>query len=152
LNSLPANTVYREQQQLAVMASVFTPAAVATYVSRAYGLAVSGAVLLHRGFNDTCEITADDGVFIARVYRCRWRTREQVLSELEILRDLSASGVPVSSPIARRDESLIGVVQAPEGERFVALFQKAAGNLPAGVDRRLNQHSFNHRLAFFGLV
>ncbi len=85
---------------------------------------------LHLGLNDTFRIRTRSIVYIARVYRHGWRTRAEILYELEALRHLQARGVNVAAPILRRDGELIAEVGAPEGVRYLVLFSYAEGEEP----------------------
>ncbi|NJN60785.1 MAG: phosphotransferase [Coleofasciculaceae cyanobacterium RL_1_1] len=86
--------------------------------------------LLQLGLNDTFRLRTPAIVYIARVYRHGWRTRAEILYELEALRHLQARGMKVAAPILRRDGELIGELDAPEGVRYLVLFDYAEGEEP----------------------
>ena len=67
---------------------------------------------------------------VIRVYqlgRHLERGRSDYEFELDWLRFLHQRGLPVSYPIPRRDGTSLGSIQAPEGERYYALFSFAKG-------------------------
>jgi Ser/Thr protein kinase RdoA (MazF antagonist) len=86
--------------------------------------------LLNRGLNDTYFISAETGKFVLRVYRKEWRSRSDILFELDAILHLHRKGVPVSVPISRRDGEMISIVAAPEGLRCVVMFTYAHGKDP----------------------
>lgn len=49
------------------------------------------------------------------------------MEELSLLNDLNDNGVPVSYPVRDENENYIGVIDAPEGQRFAVLFTYAEG-------------------------
>jgi Ser/Thr protein kinase RdoA (MazF antagonist) len=85
---------------------------------------------LQPGLNDTFLVNTQGDRYILRVYRQDWRSLDEILYELEVLRHLERSGVAVSVPIARKDGKLVGTVMAPEGLRYVVLFTYAPGKQP----------------------
>ncbi len=88
--------------------------------------------LLRTQDNDHYLVTAGDGAQYAfRIYQQgnRFRRAESdYLYELDWLRFLKERGLPVSHPIARRDGSGLGRIDAPEGTRYYALFTLAHGD------------------------
>jgi Ser/Thr protein kinase RdoA (MazF antagonist) len=62
-----------------------------------------------------------------RVYRTGWRTPSDILYEMDVLNHLAGKGVPVSTPVARRDGSFVRELRAQEGPRPAALFTYAPG-------------------------
>lgn len=97
-------------------------------VEREYGIgAPTHCRLLHARLNDTYEVRTTDDRYFLRVYRSRWRTLPEITYELELLLHLRKKGVAVSTPIPRRDGSLIGAIRAPEGIRYTVLFTHAPG-------------------------
>lgn len=112
--------------------------------------------LLQLGLNDTFRLRTRSNRYIARVYRHGWRTRAEILYELEALRHLQARGVGVAAPIGRRDGELVDEVIAPEGMRYLVLFRNAEGEEPrydeaAGAahagDRRSDAYLYGQSVA-----
>jgi Ser/Thr protein kinase RdoA (MazF antagonist) len=86
--------------------------------------------LLDRGLNDTYLIRTSSGSYIVRVYRMGWRSLSDILYELDMLLHRQNKRVPVSSPLAMKDGSMVSTVKSLEGPRQVVLFTFAAGERP----------------------
>ena len=80
--------------------------------------------------NDTYRITEKTRRAYLRIYRHRWRTRKEIIGEIDLLRFLKRRGVDVSYPIRRNNGSYIGQFNAPEGRRYAVLFSDARGKPP----------------------
>lgn len=80
--------------------------------------------------NDTYLVRAGDESYVLRIYRGGWRSSEDILYELDLLRHLRSRGVPVSTPVAGRDGEFMRLLPAPEGTRPAVLFTYAAGKRP----------------------
>ena len=111
--------------------SILSTAALVEQVLPAYDLAAPGAPvecrLLNRGLTDTYLVRAADERYVLRVYRTGWRSDAEVRYELDVLDHLGRKGVPVATPVRRKDGRLLGAVRAPEGRRQVVLFTYARG-------------------------
>ena len=83
----------------------------------------------HRlGLNDTYKIeTSDDKSYFLRVYRAGWRTREEIETELRVLRHLARCNVSVSVPVDRTDNEMLTSLDCVEGRRWAGLFTAAPG-------------------------
>ena len=88
-----------------------------------------------RGLNDTYLVTTEQEKYILRVYRCGWRTKEEIDFELELLAFLHEQKQPVAYPLKRENGSFTTVVAAPEGKRYAAVFSYAPGR---AVNENLN--------------
>lgn len=124
-----------------VICSLLHPEDLAEVVGEAYDLPTPVTVrLLCRGFNDTYLLTDNaGGRRILRVYAHDkyWvRSESDLHFELELLEHLAAAGVGVAGPSRRRSGELLGRLDAPEGERFYAVFDFAPGSL--GSQRRMS--------------
>ena len=84
----------------------------------------------HRlGLNDTYKVETSDGKsYFLRVYRAGWRTREEIETELGVLRHLARCNVSVSVPVDRTDNEALTLLDCVEGRRWVALFTAALGD------------------------
>ena len=82
---------------------------------------------LNRGLNDTYLVRVGDVQAILRVYVAGWRSQEQILAELHLLNLLYQNNIPVAVPIARKDETYLQALPAPEGTRYAVLFTYAEG-------------------------
>lgn len=86
--------------------------------------------LLRTQDNDHYRVTSGDQKYVLRVYEqgdAQERQESDYLFELDWLLFMKEQGLPVSSPIPRRDGSLLGSVIAPEGVRYYVLFTFATG-------------------------
>lgn len=88
-----------------------------------------------RGLNDTYLVTTKQGKYILRVYRCGWRTKEEIDFELELLAFLREQKQPVAYLLKREDGSFTTEVVAPEGKRYAVVFSYALGR---SVKKKLN--------------
>jgi len=88
----------------------------------------------NQGLNDSYIVRSKRGKYVLRVYRAGWRTRREILSELDLLNYLHRQKVPVSRPIRRGDGRYLQGVEAPEGRRYAALFSYAPGKV--AIDSR----------------
>jgi Ser/Thr protein kinase RdoA (MazF antagonist) len=114
--------------------SLLSPDALGRYVQAAYAIGEVGACfLLQHNLNDTYVVDATTGRYVLRASQAEratgysWRTREDVLFELDVLQHLSHRGVSVAVPLVQRDGSYVSAVRAPEGIRHLALFTYAPG-------------------------
>jgi Ser/Thr protein kinase RdoA (MazF antagonist) len=82
--------------------------------------------------NDHYRVRAEDDTrYVARIYQLGkhlGRKESDYLFELDWLNFLKKEGLPISYPIARKDGSYLGSVNAPEGIRYYALFSFAHGS------------------------
>jgi Ser/Thr protein kinase RdoA (MazF antagonist) len=83
--------------------------------------------LVSLSLNDVYRVDAGRRRCYLRVYRHDWRTRAEIESELQLVLDLHAAGVPVALPGKRRDGSYVTSLQTAEGGRFGVLWEEAAG-------------------------
>ncbi|GAB3405383.1 protein kinase family protein [Flindersiella endophytica] len=86
--------------------------------------------LLNSAGNDTYAVTADGTPYVLRIYgRNRWHISGpgDYRFELGLLAHLHAEGVPVSTPIPRRDGDPLGRASTPGGDRYFSLLSWAPG-------------------------
>ena len=111
-----------------VIRSLLSPQALLSVVADAYEIG-RRARLYAAGAGTQRYVPHSDrraGIHFARV-PTHWRTEADILYELDLLRYLGDNGAAVSTPIPRRDKSLAASIEAPEGERHLALFTYALG-------------------------
>lgn len=87
-------------------------------------------LLLHSGENNTYAVKVPGHRFALRVHGPNkgWLTNEgDVRFELQLLDHLHADGVPVSTPLPRRNGDLLGTWKGPAGARYFTLFSWAPG-------------------------
>ncbi|HCF28201.1 MAG TPA: homoserine kinase type II (protein kinase fold), partial [Cyanobacteria bacterium UBA11049] len=83
--------------------------------------------LYKRGLNDTYLVETERERYILRIYRNRWRTKEEIDFEIELLTFLHNKNMPISYPIQRDNGSFTTEIIAPEGNRYATLFSYAPG-------------------------
>ena len=71
--------------------------------------------------------TAPPVRYFLKVYAPDWRSKSDILFELDFIRHLSCQGISVALPRECRDGSLLCSLDLPEGERSMALFDAAPG-------------------------
>ncbi len=82
---------------------------------------------LSNGLNDTYLVKTALDKHILRVYKSHWRSKEDILFELELLNHLKLKGLSVSSPVPRTNKEYLFDIDAPEGMRYAVLFTYAEG-------------------------
>ncbi len=112
-----------------VSSSHLSPEAIALEVLPHYGLGQrSKCEYYSGGFNHTYRVTAEDGaIHFLRAYRKNWRTLADIQYELDVLNHLHKKNFPAAHPLPTRDGTYFFPVDAPEGERYIALFTLAPG-------------------------
>jgi Ser/Thr protein kinase RdoA (MazF antagonist) len=86
--------------------------------------------LLQRLLNDTYLVETEQTKYILRVYRAGWRTEADIRYEIDLLNALDQHGIPVATPVPRRDGDYLCTVSALEGLRPLVLFTYAEGAPP----------------------
>ncbi len=122
-------------EQIRVARSFISADSLAELITTNYDL--SGPVackmfskLLRTQDNDHYRISTGDEAYVLRVYQngdALGRQESDYLFELDWLTYLQKAGLPVSYPLPRKDGSLLGKFDAPEGTRYYALFTMAHG-------------------------
>jgi len=112
-----------------VISSILSPTDIATFIREKYSLKPGTTCkLLKTGINHTYRIDSGSEIFIFRIYSYNWRTREEIMEELNLLKFLKQNNISVSYPIADSTENFIQTINAPEGWRFAVLFSYATGH------------------------
>jgi Ser/Thr protein kinase RdoA (MazF antagonist) len=86
--------------------------------------------IIKQGDNDNYLLNAAGTNYVLRVYRYNkhWLENESdFLFELDWLSYLKQQGLPVSEPIQRKDGGLLGILPAPEGNRYWTVFTYSDG-------------------------
>jgi Ser/Thr protein kinase RdoA (MazF antagonist) len=89
---------------------------------------------VYSGCNDIYLVKSGNAQFILKIYRAGWKTRPEVMDEIESLLHLGRQGAPVSRPIARRDGAFAQTLSLAEGEREAVLFAHARGEAVTVAD------------------
>lgn len=108
---------------------------VAQWVTQHHGLAVRQCHLIRRGLNDNYALQLADGTrWVARLYSVRPRGACNVEFEVALLTHLAALGVSVAAPRRAANGRGHALVRLAEGERALAVFRFAPGEVPDTLD------------------
>jgi Ser/Thr protein kinase RdoA (MazF antagonist) len=99
------------------------------FIRDKYDLDGSFVCKLYRtGVNHTYFISNTITSYVVRVYCHNWRSKAQIIEELELLTILKENNVAISYPLIDRNKNSIQEVMAPEGKRYIVLFSFAKGD------------------------
>lgn len=93
---------------------------------------VTDCQLWNRGLSDIYLVQTRTTPYILRVTHAHWRTQAEVVFELELLDFLKDHQIPVAYPLTTWDGGLAIPLDAPEGQRYAALFTYAPGTIALG--------------------
>ena len=110
--------------------SIIDPIQVLRLVRRRWGWTGATCELWSRSVSDCYRIEHRGERAYLKIYRHGWRSRAEVLGEIELLRFLEHRGVRVARPIADASGSFVATLDAAEGRRCVAMFGEAEGVMP----------------------
>ncbi|HEU5098761.1 MAG TPA: phosphotransferase [Roseiflexaceae bacterium] len=106
--------------------SLIDLATLAQIARQAFGLYPSAPLhLIQSGLNDHYALPTAQGDFILRVYRHGWRSNADVVWEIELVNHLAQAGAPVAAAVPCSDGRWFTQIQAVEGARQVAVFERA---------------------------
>ncbi|GAB1855415.1 phosphotransferase enzyme family protein [Flavobacteriaceae bacterium MHTCC 0001] len=91
--------------------------------------------LFRTGMNHTYFVSDNDSKYVLRVYSHNWRTKSEIVEEIELLKLLGEHNLSVSIPIQDKDGVHIQEINAPEGNRYVVLFSFAKGEKIRFLDK-----------------
>lgn len=89
---------------------------------------------LSNGLNDTYLLKTTTEKYILRIYKAHWRSKSDILFEIEMLNHLHGKGIPVSAPVARSNDDYLIELLAAEGQRFAVLYTYAEGDSSDGKE------------------
>lgn len=84
-------------------------------------------LFIQHGLNDTYKIITKTHTYYLRIYRRGWRTINDIKSEIQLVDFLKEQGISVSNSISSELGEKILSINAPEGIRYVVLFESAKG-------------------------
>lgn len=126
-----SNVPSSSDSQIAIIKSLIHPQTINTFIRKNYVLEEPvNCTILNTGVNDIYLIETKNKKFIVRLsgtIKSSMMSSNEFLFELEWLDFLNYHHLPVSYPIRRIDGTLFGIMQAPEGPRFITLFSFAEG-------------------------
>jgi Ser/Thr protein kinase RdoA (MazF antagonist) len=129
---------YNSTRFFPVKHSLLSPNALLQHVSARYGLRLESGQLIQKGMNDTYLLKSREAKYALRVYRYSRQCRSHIRFEMGLLNHLALHGVSVATPLLDRTGELFHEVPAPEGNRYVAVFNYAAGT-PLILDRHQSE-------------
>ncbi|WP_331971576.1 phosphotransferase enzyme family protein [Ohtaekwangia sp.] len=99
------------------------------YLRELYHLSsLSTCTLLRAGVNHSYLVEDGATRYVFRIYSLGWRTREEIVEELRLIRHLHSHAIQASYPIADIQGNDIQTLEAPEGTRYAVMFSYAPGN------------------------
>jgi Ser/Thr protein kinase RdoA (MazF antagonist) len=113
-----------------VLYSLVDPEEIKRVVASEYDIGIPDHCrLIFAGHNDTYEIAVGTERYAFRLQSRKWWKQGESAArfELDLLTHLHQHDVPVSYPLPRKNGDLLGVIRAPEADRFYSLFTWAPG-------------------------
>lgn len=111
-----------------VIASTISEKELGEFAKERYGLNENYDCKLFRtGMNHTYFLSDNETKYVLRVYSHNWRSKSEIIAELELLNLLKENNLSVSFPIQDKNRELIQEINAPEGIRYVVLYSFAEG-------------------------
>ncbi len=111
-----------------VITSTLSEKHLALFLQEKYNLSADTTCqLIKTGINHVYLVTDGERKSVFRVYSLNWRSRQEISEEIRLLNLLNENQIPVSYPIADANGNYIHSLNAPEGERFGAMFSYARG-------------------------
>jgi len=92
--------------------------------------ALTDYTLLKSITHDTYRVETANGVYILKVYGPGWRSSVAIDYEIDLLAHLARKGIPVATPVARRDGRFYSGQRTPTGQRYTVLYTYAEGDAP----------------------
>lgn len=129
--------------------SVLSCEALKNTLQEDYGLdSIDQVSFFQAGLNDTYLVKQRTEQYILRVYRKDWRSLSDIQCEIDVLLHLKNKNVKVAVPIARSDEKYFTSIDAPEGNRYLVLFEYAQGDvLKFKVDDKCEAETYAQSMA-----
>ncbi len=100
------------------------------------------------GQNDTYKVEDLGAEFYLRIYSNKWRTKNDIDSEIILINHLSKEGLHVAAPIQNKKNEFVMEVNAPEGIRYAVLFEPAIGD---ELDDLSENQSYNYGKKVFSI-
>ncbi len=126
------------QEFFPIQRSILSAKALGSHVEREYDIGRTiDCKLINTSLNDTYVLsTSENKRYILRVTRTGTRSLTNVSYEMDVLNHLDQKKVPVAAPLRRKDDDYVGIIEAPEGKRYVCLFKYAPGKELTYEDRK----------------
>ncbi|WP_299888260.1 phosphotransferase [uncultured Lacinutrix sp.] len=111
-----------------VIASTISEKELGEFAKERYGLNENYDCKLFRtGMNHTYFLSDNETKYVLRIYSHNWRSKSDIIAEIELLNLLKENNLSVSFPIQDRNGDFIQEINAPEGIRYIVLFSFAKG-------------------------
>jgi len=91
--------------------------------------------LIRTGMNHTYFISDNETKYVLRIYSHNWRSKSEILAEINLLNLLKNNDISVSFPILDKNGNVIQQINAPEGIRQAVLFSFAEGGKVRFMDK-----------------
>lgn len=115
-------------KQFPVTNSTLSAVHIALFLQEKYSLSKdTKCKLIKAGINDSYLVTDGLEKFVFRIYSFNWRSKTEIIEEINLLNQLKQENIPVSYPIPDKENNYVQTLNAPEGERFSVLFSYASG-------------------------
>ena len=106
------------------------------FVKDRYGLDDKyNCTLFRTGMNHTYFLSNTETKYVLRVYSHNWRSKIEIIEELELLNSLKNENLSVSFAIKDKVGAFIQEINAPEGTRYLVLFSFAQGEKIRFMDK-----------------
>ena len=116
-----------------VICSTLDKSALVSWLLPHYDIGVAmSCQFWHRGLSDVYLVETLTKPYILRVSHHHWRSKSEIVFELELLDFLQQRQIPVAHPLKTKEENLFIEINAPEGKRYAALFPYAPGKVSLG--------------------
>ena len=100
-----------------------------------------------RGLSDVYLVETQTAQYVLRVSHAHWRSQCEVAFELELLEFLNQTQIPVAYPLRTVNGELWIEIQAPEGNRYAALFIYAPGCIAIGDLNPIQSYTLGKTIA-----
>lgn len=147
-NQTSIKSACRTSIQCQVTYSTVALEAVTAAVAQHYDIGVvKNCRFWYHGLSDIYLIETSINRYIFRISHHHWRSRSEILFELEFLTFLRYHQLPVASPLHTKTGELCLEIEAPEGTRYGALFEYAEGSVPLGDCNYTQSHKLGETVA-----
>ncbi len=99
------------------------------------------------GLTDTYLLTTDTKKYILRIYRTGWRSENDIRCEMDALIFLNEKKISVATPVKTNFNEILIKIDAPEGLRYLVLFNYAKG-MPPDFKNNPTQQAARYGQAF----
>ena len=136
------------QNYFPVIKSTLSADALGELIRKKYGFSHKvNCELMARGVNDIYILKSDKKSYAVRVLRTRSRTEEEINYEIELMQFYSNNGFSCAKPILSNDNEFFIPILAPEGERYLTLFNWVEGTLLSESLTKENVFNFGKHIA-----